>query len=82
MTLFFTVREMLTIQSGYFGLGKENRPWLEELTLINILAGLTRATSGRAAVLGCDVRQQWRQARRQLGVVPQELAYDPFFYGS
>ncbi len=48
-------------------------------TLINILAGLTRATSGRAAVLGCDVRQQWRQARRQLGVVPQELAYDPFF---
>ena len=48
-------------------------------TLINILAGLTRATSGKAAVLGCDVRQQWRQARRQLGVVPQELAYDPFF---
>jgi ABC-2 type transport system ATP-binding protein len=48
-------------------------------TLINILAGLTRATSGRAAVLGCDVRRQWRQARRQLGVVPQELAYDPFF---
>ena len=68
----------LTIAEGSFfallgpnGAGKS--------TLINILAGLTRATSGRAAVLGCDVRQQWRQARRQLGVVPQELAYDPFF---
>jgi ABC-2 type transport system ATP-binding protein len=48
-------------------------------TLINILAGLTRPTSGRAAILGCDVRQQWRRARERLGVVPQELAYDPFF---
>ncbi len=48
-------------------------------TLINILAGLTRASSGRAAVLGCDVCRQWRRARRRLGVVPQELAYDPFF---
>ncbi|MBN2707267.1 MAG: ABC transporter ATP-binding protein [Deltaproteobacteria bacterium] len=48
-------------------------------TLINILAGLTRASSGRARVLGFDVRKQWRQARYKLGVVPQELAYDPFF---
>ncbi|RLB72357.1 MAG: ABC transporter ATP-binding protein, partial [Deltaproteobacteria bacterium] len=48
-------------------------------TLINILAGLTRATSGRAAILGHDVRKEWRQARAKLGVVPQELAYDPFF---
>lgn len=48
-------------------------------TLINILAGLTRATSGRAAILGHDVRKEWRQARYKLGVVPQELAYDPFF---
>ncbi len=48
-------------------------------TLINILAGLTRATSGEAAVLGYDVRRQWRKARYKLGVVPQELAYDPFF---
>ena len=48
-------------------------------TLINILAGLTRATSGTAAVLGYDVRRQWRKSRYKLGVVPQELAYDPFF---
>ncbi|MCK5539465.1 MAG: ABC transporter ATP-binding protein [Deltaproteobacteria bacterium] len=48
-------------------------------TLINILAGLTRATSGKAAVLGYDVRRQWRKSRYKLGVVPQELAYDPFF---
>ncbi len=48
-------------------------------TLINILAGLTRATSGEAAVHGYDVRRQWRKARYKLGVVPQELAYDPFF---
>ncbi|HIE07007.1 MAG TPA: ABC transporter ATP-binding protein [Desulfarculaceae bacterium] len=48
-------------------------------TLINILAGLTRATSGTAVILGHDVRKEWRQARYKLGVVPQELAYDPFF---
>ncbi len=48
-------------------------------TLINILSGLTRATSGRAAILGHDVRREWRSARSKLGVVPQELAYDPFF---
>jgi len=48
-------------------------------TLINILAGLTRATSGSAAILGHDVRREWRNARFKLGVVPQELAYDPFF---
>jgi len=48
-------------------------------TLINILAGLTRATSGTAEILGHDVRKEWRQARYKLGVVPQELAYDPFF---
>lgn len=48
-------------------------------TLINTLSGLTRATSGRAAILGHDVRKEWRNARSKLGVVPQELAYDPFF---
>ncbi len=48
-------------------------------TLINIIAGLTRASSGRAAILGHDVRKEWRASRYKLGVVPQELAYDPFF---
>jgi ABC-2 type transport system ATP-binding protein len=48
-------------------------------TLINILAGLVRADSGAARVLGHDVRADYRLARRALGVVPQELVFDPFF---
>ena len=48
-------------------------------TLISILAGLARATSGRVAVNGFDVQADYAQARRQLGVVPQELVFDPFF---
>ncbi|NBQ86228.1 MAG: ABC transporter ATP-binding protein [Betaproteobacteria bacterium] len=48
-------------------------------TLISILAGLARATSGRVTVLGHDVRADYAQARRSLGVVPQELVFDPFF---
>ncbi|MEW5787932.1 MAG: ABC transporter ATP-binding protein [Pseudomonadota bacterium] len=48
-------------------------------TLISILAGLTRPTAGSAQVLGHDVVGDYREARRRLGVVPQELVYDPFF---
>jgi ABC-2 type transport system ATP-binding protein len=48
-------------------------------TLINILAGLTLASSGSARVMGHEVVTHYRQARRMLGVVPQELVYDPFF---
>ena len=48
-------------------------------TLINILAGLTRADSGSVRVLGYDVVAQYRDSRRSLGVVPQELVFDPFF---
>ena len=48
-------------------------------TLISILAGLTRASAGSAEVMGFDVVAQYREARRALGVVPQELVYDPFF---
>jgi len=48
-------------------------------TLISILAGLAQASAGRAAICGYDVVDQYRQARRALGVVPQELVYDPFF---
>jgi ABC-2 type transport system ATP-binding protein len=48
-------------------------------TLISILAGLTRASSGRALVRGHDVQSDYGQARRALGVVPQELVFDPFF---
>ena len=48
-------------------------------TLISILAGLARATSGSVKVHGFDVRADFGQARRHLGVVPQELVFDPFF---
>ncbi len=48
-------------------------------TLISILAGLVRADAGEARILGHDVRTDYRSARRALGVVPQELVFDPFF---
>lgn len=61
----------------YFGLLGPNGAG--KSTLISIIAGLTHATAGNVAVLGYDVRRDFRQARRSLGVVPQELVYDPFF---
>jgi len=48
-------------------------------TLISILAGLVRADRGVARILGYDVLADYRAARRALGVVPQELVFDPFF---
>jgi ABC-2 type transport system ATP-binding protein len=48
-------------------------------TLISILGGLTRADSGSVTVMGCDVQRDYRAARRQVGIVPQELVFDPFF---
>ena len=48
-------------------------------TLISILAGLARPTAGRVTVLGYDVQKDFVAARRQLGIVPQELVFDPFF---
>jgi len=48
-------------------------------TLINILAGLVRADRGSVRVMGHDVIADYRESRRALGVVPQELVFDPFF---
>ena len=48
-------------------------------TLISILAGLSRATEGRVTVMGHDVVTDYAAARRSLGIVPQELVFDPFF---
>jgi ABC-2 type transport system ATP-binding protein len=48
-------------------------------TLISCLAGLARPDSGQVSVMGFDVQGDYREARRQLGVVPQELVFDPFF---
>jgi ABC-2 type transport system ATP-binding protein len=68
----------LDIQPGeFFGLLGPNGAG--KTTLISILAGLTRADSGSARIMGFDVVREYRQARRALGMVPQELVYDPFF---
>jgi ABC-2 type transport system ATP-binding protein len=48
-------------------------------TLISILAGLARASGGRVLVHGHDVVADYAAARRSIGVVPQELVFDPFF---
>jgi ABC-2 type transport system ATP-binding protein len=48
-------------------------------TLINVIAGLARASAGEVRVMGADVVTDYRAARRMLGVVPQELVFDPFF---
>ena len=48
-------------------------------TLISILAGLASATSGTVRVLGHDVVTDYAAARRSLGIVPQELVFDPFY---
>jgi ABC-2 type transport system ATP-binding protein len=48
-------------------------------TLISILAGLARATGGSVSVLGHDVVSDFAAARKALGIVPQELVFDPFF---
>jgi ABC-2 type transport system ATP-binding protein len=64
-------------QGEFFGLLGPNGAG--KTTLISIVAGLARATSGRATVLGHDVVDHYRAARRCIGVVPQELVFDPFF---
>lgn len=66
------------IQPGeFFGLLGPNGAG--KSTLISIISGLIRADAGTVSVLGRDTVRDWREARRLLGVVPQELVFDPFF---
>jgi ABC-2 type transport system ATP-binding protein len=68
----------LKVQQGeFFGLLGPNGAG--KTTLISILAGLVRADRGSVRILGHDVGTDYRAARRALGVVPQELVFDPFF---
>ena len=68
----------LRIEAGeFFGLLGPNGAG--KTTLINLLAGLARPDSGELSILGHDVVAQYRESRRLLGVVPQELVFDPFF---
>jgi ABC-2 type transport system ATP-binding protein len=64
-------------QGEFFGLLGPNGAG--KTTLISVLAGLVRADQGQARIMGHDVVEDYRQARRLLGVVPQELVFDPFF---
>ena len=48
-------------------------------TLINILAGLVMKTGGRVNIWGFDIDEHPRNAKRSIGVVPQEIIFDPFF---
>src|SRR6476659_8657421 len=67
----------LRIEPGeFFGLLGPNGAG--KTTLISILAGLARADSGTLSVMGHDVGRDYRLTRRALGVVPQELVFDPF----
>ena len=71
-------RVSLDIEEGeFFGLLGPNGAG--KTTMISILAGLARASAGHVRVLGHDVQADYAQARRSLGVVPQELVFDPFF---
>lgn len=68
----------LTIAQGeFFGLLGPNGAG--KTSLISIVAGLNRADSGSVAIHGHDVVTDYRNARSLLGVVPQELVFDPFF---
>ena len=48
-------------------------------TTINILAGLVRKSAGSARIWGFDIDAHPRNAKASIGVVPQEIVFDPFF---
>jgi len=64
-------------QGEFFGLLGPNGAG--KTTLISTLAGLSRPDAGFLRIMGHDVISDFREARRRLGVVPQELVFDPFF---
>lgn len=68
----------LRIEKGeFFGLLGPNGAG--KTTLINLLSGLALPDAGQLRIHGHDVVRQYRTSRRMLGVVPQELVFDPFF---
>ena len=64
-------------QGEFFGLLGPNGAG--KTTLISVLAGLARASGGHVTVMGHDVVSDYAAARQSLGIVPQELVFDPFF---
>jgi ABC-2 type transport system ATP-binding protein len=69
--------DLSVAQGEFFGLLGPNGAG--KTTLISALAGLARADTGTLEVMGHDVVSDYRNARLRLGVVPQELVFDPFF---
>ncbi|HEU4651068.1 MAG TPA: ABC transporter ATP-binding protein [Croceibacterium sp.] len=64
-------------EGGIFGLLGPNGAG--KSTLINIMAGLVMKTSGTVAIWGHDIDRDHRNAKRAIGIVPQEIVFDPFF---
>src|SRR3990170_3456672 len=64
-------------EGGIFGLLGPNGAG--KSTLINILAGLVMKTSGSVEIWGFDIDRDQRNAKRAIGIVPQEIVFDPFF---
>lgn len=68
----------LSIEQGeFFGLLGPNGAG--KSTLINMMAGLVRPSNGSVSVMGFDVNKEYQKARHSVGIVPQELVFDPFF---
>ena len=68
---------LLVPEGSFFGLLGPNGAG--KTTLIGVLGGLVIADNGSAQIMGSDVVQESLAARRKVGIVPQELLYDPFF---
>ena len=68
----------LTIEKGeFFGLLGPNGAG--KSTLINMMAGLVKPSDGSISVMGFNVNKEYQEARHSVGIVPQELVFDPFF---
>lgn len=64
-------------EGSFFGLLGPNGAG--KSTLIGAISGLVKPDAGSVAVMGHDVISDYREARRALGLVPQELIDEPFF---